>query len=157
MQLRKYCTKQVPPAWRRIIRSHTEFYWISADIVQLNGGSFCQHHQLMGFLFRTGRHIRCGCRLGRYGCARIKFGDSGSNRSWDIGPRAVQFMMDDRWRRTTAAACYDIRQKRHSAFCLKTKSSRSEMHTFNENERKSNSVINFIRENTVTQAYLSRI
>ena len=39
---------------------------------------------------------------------RIKFGDSGSNPSWDI--RAARFVMDDE--RTTADPDHGIRQKR---------------------------------------------
>ena len=39
---------------------------------------------------------------------RIKFGDSGSNRSRDI--RAAHFIMDERRRRTTAGAGHHIRQ-----------------------------------------------
>ena len=48
---------------------------------------------------------------------RVKFGDSRSNRCSDV--QANYFAMDEGM---TADASHDIRQKRHSAFCIKSQS-----------------------------------
>ena len=64
-------------------------------------------------------HIRYGWRVNRHGFY-VQFGDSRSNHSWDIWAGAAHFVMDERRCRSTEV-WLDVRQKRHSAFWLKSR------------------------------------